>query len=81
MLINDFTLYSMESINARSKMIKGENVSMTEMTRRIVNKEGFIGMYRGYSASFYSIITHGFLYMYFYKWLKTFLKDHFQPSS
>ena len=33
MVINDFALYSIESINARSKILRGENVSFTEMTR------------------------------------------------
>jgi hypothetical protein len=33
MLINDVLMYSMESINARQKMIKGENVSIKEMTK------------------------------------------------
>jgi Mitochondrial carrier protein len=81
MLLNDAALYSMESINARSKMIAGENVGMVEMTKRIVKTEGISALYRGYSASFYSIITHGFLYMYFYKATKVFMKDHFKPES
>ena len=77
MLICDFSLYSIESVNARSKMLRGENVSFSEMTKRIVKNEGYSAMYKGYSASFYSIITHGFLYFYVYKGLKSFLKDTF----
>lgn len=38
-------------------------------------------MYKGYSASFYSIITHGFLYFYVYKGLKVLLKEKFQPQT
>jgi hypothetical protein len=81
MLICDASLYSIESINARSKVIKGENVGFTEMTKKILKNEGFAGMYKGYSASFYSIITHGFLYFYLYKGIKVFMKDHFKAES
>jgi hypothetical protein len=70
MLICDFSLYSIESVNARQKMLTGENPSFVEMTKRILTKEGVSGLYRGYSASYYSIITHGFLYFYVYKGLK-----------
>lgn len=70
MLINDVSMYSVESINARQKMIRGGNVSMMDMTKKILKSEGVAGMYRGYSASYYSIITHGFFYMYFYKAIK-----------
>jgi hypothetical protein len=38
-------------------------------------------MYRGYSASFYSIITHGFLYMYFYKAIKQKMKENLKPQT
>jgi hypothetical protein len=81
MLICDASLYSIESINARSKIIKGENVKFREMAGEIVRKEGVLGLYKGYSASFYSIITHGFLYFYLYKGIKVFMKEHFQAES
>jgi hypothetical protein len=70
MVLNDFALYSIESINARSKILRGENVGFNEMTRKIIKEEGFSAMYKGYSASFYSIIIHGFVYFYIYKALK-----------
>ena len=81
MLICDVSLYSIESINARSKVLKGENVSFTEMAKTIVTKEGPAALYKGYSASFYSIITHGFLYFYLDKGIKVFMKEHFQAES
>ena len=81
MLLCDVSLYSIESINARQKVVKGENVGFWDMTRRIIAKEGFSGMYKGYSASFYSIITHGFLYFYLYKGIKQKMKDHYKPES
>lgn len=70
MLINDVSMYSIESINARQKMVKGENICMRDITKKILATEGLTGLYRGYSASYYSIITHGFCYMYFYKAIK-----------
>ena len=38
-------------------------------------------MYKGYSASFYSIIIHGFVYFYVYKALKQVMKDFFDPQT
>jgi len=40
MLICDFSLYSIESVNARQKMLTGENPSFVEMKKRILTKEG-----------------------------------------
>jgi hypothetical protein len=79
MVINDFALYSIESINARSKILRGENIGFGDMTRQIIKNEGFLAMYKGYSASFYSIIIHGFVYFYIYKALKQSMKDFFNP--
>jgi hypothetical protein len=81
MVINDFALYSIESVNARSKILRGENVSFSDMTRQIIKNEGLLGMYKGYSASFYSIIIHGFVYFYIYKALKQTMKDFFNPQT
>jgi hypothetical protein len=36
MTLCDASLYSIESINARSKVLRGENVGFTEMTKRIL---------------------------------------------
>lgn len=79
MLLCDCSLYSIESVNARSKVMRGENKGFFEMLDFIYKNEGMSGMYRGYSASFYSIVIHGFIYFYVYKGLKVFLKEHFQP--
>lgn len=38
-------------------------------------------MYKGYSASFYSIIIHGYLYFALYKAVKGYLKDRFKPET
>jgi hypothetical protein len=40
MTLCDASLYSIESINARSKILRGENVGFTEMTQRILKNEG-----------------------------------------
>ena len=36
MTVCDASLYSIESISARSKIVRGENVGFTEMTKRIL---------------------------------------------
>lgn len=41
MVVNDFALYSIESINARSKILRGENIGFGDMTRQILKNEGF----------------------------------------
>jgi hypothetical protein len=33
MVVNDLALYSIESVNARSKILRGENVGFTQMTK------------------------------------------------
>jgi len=38
-------------------------------------------MYKGYSASFYSIMIHGFVYFYIYKALKQKMKDYYNPQT
>ncbi len=81
MTMCDLTLYSMESINARSKVLRGENVGFMDMTRRILKNEGISGMYKGYSASFYSIMIHGFVYFYIYKAVKNLMKETFNPQT
>ncbi len=81
MTLCDVSLYSIESINARSKILRGENVRFTEMTKRIFQSEGLGGMYKGYSASFYSIMIHGFVYFYIYKAMKSILKDYYNPQT
>ncbi len=81
MVVNDFALYSIESINARSKILRGENIGFGDMTRQILKNEGLQGMYKGYSASYYSIIIHGFVYFYIYKALKKAMKDFFNPQT
>ena len=76
MFICDFSCYSIESINARTKIVRGENVPFMEMVKKVLRNEGLAGMYKGYSASFYSIIIHGFGFYYLYKGLKLYMKEH-----
>lgn len=57
--------------------MRGENKGFGEMVTWILKNEGVNGMYKGYSASFYSIIIHGFVYFYVYKGLKVYMKDRY----
>lgn len=45
------------------------------MIRKIVKTEGIYGLYKGYSASYYSSIIYGYLYFYIYKGLKMQMKE------
>ena len=70
LLVNDSCLYSIETISSRTKVVQGENISFKDMASRILKSEGIQGFYKGYSAQFYSIISHGFMYFYIYKGTK-----------
>lgn len=54
---------------------------MRTMVKRILKTEGIYGLYKGYSASFYSSIFYGYLYFYLYKGSKLYLKDKVNPQS
>ena len=51
------------------------------MVRTILKNEGVYGLYKGYSASYYSSILYGYLYFYIYKGLKLQMKESLQPTS
>lgn len=40
-------LYALDSINMRSKVVKGENKSMAIIVKEVVWKEGYKGLFRG----------------------------------
>lgn len=74
MLCGESLFYSIDAVNARSKVLH-ENVPFREMVKRILKTEGWYGLYKGYSASFYSSILYGYLYFYIYKGLKVQMKE------
>eukprot|EP00347_Sterkiella_histriomuscorum_P012480 403368414 len=80
MLIGESTFYCIDAVNMRSKILS-ENVGFRDMIRRIYSKEGIYGLYKGYSASFYSSIFYGYLYFYIYKGLKVQMKERLDPQS
>ena len=45
------------------------------MFRKVIQEDGVGGLYKGYSACYYSSILYGYLYFYIYKGLKGHLKD------
>ena len=73
-LIGESSFYFIDAINARSKVLP-ENVGLTTMFRRVVEAEGIAGLFKGYSACYYSSILYGYLYFYIYKGLKCHMKD------
>lgn len=79
-LISESSFYFIDAVNARSKILN-ENVRFVDMIRSILKNEGIKGLYKGYSASFYSSILYGYLYFYMYKGLKVYMKEHIHPHS
>ena len=73
-LIGESSFYFIDAINARSKVLS-RNISFAEMLRDVLKTEGIRGLYKGYSASYYSSIMYGYLYFYIYKGFKGFVKD------
>lgn len=79
-LISESSFYFIDAVNARTKILK-ENVKFGTMIRNIIKNEGIRGLYKGYSASFYSSILYGYMYFYLYKGLKVYMKDKLHPHS
>lgn len=73
-LVGESSFYFIDAISARSKVLK-ENVGMRDMVREVIKNEGIGGLFKGYSACYYSSILYGYLYFYIYKGLKCHLKD------
>lgn len=73
-LIGESSFYFIDAINARSKMLTN-NVSFTYMMKNVLKTEGVQGLFKGYSACFYSSIFYGYLYFYMYKGIKCYLKE------
>lgn len=81
MLLGESAFYCIDAINMRSKVHQGENIGIRQLVREILQKEGLRGLYRGYSASYYSSICYGYMYFYLYKGLKMEMKEYIQPNS
>ena len=45
------------------------------MFRKVIKEEGIAGLYKGYTACYYSSILYGYLYFYLYKGFKHYVKD------
>ena len=45
------------------------------MFRKVIQEDGVGGLFKGYSACYYSSILYGYLYFYIYKGLKGHLKE------
>ena len=81
-LIGESSFYFIDAINARSKVLE-QNLSITEMSKKVIREEGIGGLFKGYTACYYSSVLYGYLYFYIYKGLKGYLKDTetFKSSS
>ena len=73
-LIGESSFYFIDAINARSKILK-QNVGFGTMFKSVVKNEGVKGLFKGYTACYYSSIFYGYLYFYLYKGIKCYLKE------
>jgi Mitochondrial carrier protein len=73
-LIGESSFYFIDAINARSKILT-HNVGFNQMLKDVLKTEGVSGLFKGYSACYYSSIMYGYLYFYIYKGFKGFVKE------
>lgn len=73
-LIGESSFYFIDAINARSKVLTN-NVGFGTMLKKVLKNEGVQGLFKGYSACYYSSIFYGYLYFYLYKGIKCHLKE------
>jgi hypothetical protein len=78
MLVCESVFFAIDGINTRTKMING-NVPLREMAQKVIKNEGFLGLFKGFTASFYSSILSGFIYFYVYKLSKLYMKENYCP--
>eukprot|EP00347_Sterkiella_histriomuscorum_P012966 403366531 len=79
-LLQESLFYCIDAINIRSKQIH-ENLKFHQMVKRIYTNDGIYGLYKGYTATFYSSTVSGYYYFYMYKGIKMYMKDHYQPKT
>lgn len=73
----EIILHPIDVINTRTKAeVAHQGTNSLNMMRRIYDKEGFFGFWRGASCTFYGLLMGGFIYFSFYKYLKHHLKKY-----
>ena len=78
--VTEFIFHPIDVINTRTKAeISHGNMNSYKMIRRIVDKEGMYGFWRGASATFYGALLGGLIYFSTYKSLKNLMKSHENP--
>jgi hypothetical protein len=71
----EILFHPIDVINTRVKAeIAHSETNSYRMIRRILQKEGFLGFWRGASSTFYGALLGGFIYFSSYKYLKNYLK-------
>ena len=80
-LIGESSFYFIDAVNTRTKILS-KNEPFHKMLTSIIKAEGIRGgLYKGYTASYYSSLQYGFIYFYLYKSLKVSMKNHFDPKT
>jgi hypothetical protein len=80
LFMTEFIFHPIDVINTRTKAeISHGNINSYKMIRRIIDKEGMFGFWRGASATYYGALLGGFIYFSAYKSLKNYLKEYENP--
>jgi hypothetical protein len=79
--VTEIIFHPIDVINTRTKAeISHGNMNSYKMIRRIIDKEGMYGFWRGASATFYGALLGGLIYFSAYKWLKNYMKKYENPA-
>jgi hypothetical protein len=76
--LTEIIYHPMDVINTRTKaeIAHKDNINTYKMIRRIIDKEGLYGFWRGASSTFYGALLGGMIYFSTYKYLKNHLKQY-----
>lgn len=69
MMMSELSFYPLDAVSSKSKVMN-LNVGFFQMVPKIIAEEGFYGLFKGYSAAYYSSMYSGFIYFYVYKVMK-----------
>lgn len=73
--VTEIILHPIDVINTRTKaeIAHKDNINSYKMINRIIEKEGFVGFWRGASATYYGALLGGLIYFTTYKSLKNYI--------
>ena len=80
-ILCELAFYPLDVINMQQKTFTNQNISSRQMFRSVFNHYGPYGIYRGFSGSYYSTLTAGYVFFALYKGIKIELRDKLKPKT